>query len=85
MLTRRITLEEFKRHATAHPWIGMNGGEQRHIEHPICPRCERIALRGTGAKGSWTKDRIARCPACGTQFKATMVLNEYLREELYRR
>ena len=80
----RIGMEEYKRHASSHPWIGQNGGVDRHVEHPICPRCEKIALRGNGRKGSWEKDRIAACPSCGWHGKTTTRLNEYLQNQMYR-
>lgn len=80
MLINRIGVEEFKRHAGSHPFIGMNGGMNRHIEHPICPRCEKIALRDNG----WSKDRTCRCPSCGWKGRATVRLNEYIKEGMYR-
>lgn len=82
MLTNRIGLQEYKRHAASHPWIG---NMREHIEHPVCPKCEKIALRGNGRNGSWTVDRIAACPSCGWTGRATLVANEYIQEELYRR
>lgn len=81
-LTNRIGVQEYQRHATSHAWIG---SMREHIEHPVCPRCEKIALRGNGAKGSWNVDRIATCPSCGWRGKATTLLNEYIDEQLYRR
>lgn len=69
----------------AHPMIGGVDRSREYIEHPVCPRCEKIALRGNGRKGSWTQDRIATCPACHYQGPTTMVMKEYIQEELYRR
>lgn len=85
VLTSRISLQDWQRHATAHPMIGGVDKSRAHIEHPVCPRCEKIALRGNGKKGSWTKDRIATCPSCGYQGKTTLLVKEYLEEGLHRR
>ena len=82
MLFNRIGLKEYQMHATSHPWIG---NMREHIEHPICPRCEKICLRGNGQKGSWERDRIAACPSCGWHGRATTLANEYIQEEMYRR
>jgi predicted RNA-binding Zn-ribbon protein involved in translation (DUF1610 family) len=82
---RRIGVQEYQRHASSHPMIGGIGKVREHIEHPVCPQCEKIALRGNGRAGSWTKERIAVCPSCGWSGRATMIMNEYLQEELYRR
>lgn len=79
-LTNRIGLDEFKRHAASHPWIGQQGGVNRHIEHPVCPRCEKIALRDTG----WQSERRASCPSCGWRGRTTTTLNEYMKERMYR-
>jgi len=84
VLTRKITLDDWKRHAAAHPLIG-SSDERIYADHPICPRCEAIMLRGNGRKGSWGKHRIATCPACGYQGTTTLVMREYIEEELYRR
>ena len=80
----RIGVDEYKRHAGSHPYIGANGGMKRHSEHPVCPRCEKICLRGNGSKGSWEKDRFAVCPSCNWSGKTTLKLNEYIQEEMYR-
>lgn len=85
MLTNRISLQEWQRHSMTHPMIGGVEKAPEYVEHPVCPRCEKMALRGNGRKGSWTKDRIATCPACGYQGPTTMVMKEYIQEELYRR
>lgn len=85
VLTNRISLEDWKRHATSHPMIGGVQKADQMIEHPICPHCEKIMLRGNGQKGSWGKHRIATCPSCGYQGPTTLVLKEYIEEELYRR
>lgn len=78
MLTNRIGVGEWQRHAKSHPWIG---NEQRsHNEHPICPNCEKIALRHKG----WTKNRIARCPSCGWTGVATVLMKEYKQQQLWR-
>ena len=80
MLIRSIGVDEWKRHSHSHPWIGQIGGEKRTIEHPVCPQCEKIALRHHG----WTQNRIARCPACGWTGRATVMLNEYVENKMYR-
>lgn len=79
VLANRIGVNEWQKHARSHPWIG-EMDPRRTIEHPICPRCERIALRHIG----WTKDRIARCPSCNWTGRAEVVLNEYVERKLYR-
>ena len=80
MLTNRISVAEWKRHAHSHPWIGQIGGERRTIQHPICPRCEKVALRDKG----WERNRIARCPSCHWSGRAEVLLNEYVENQLYR-
>ena len=49
-------------------------------ENPMCPKCERVALRDTG----YTKDKIGHCPACGYRGKMLVTLNEYAKKKLYR-
>lgn len=80
----RIGLKEYQKHAMSHPLIVKSGNFNRHIEHPVCPRCEKIAMRGNGSKGSWEKDRYAGCTSCGWSGRATTVLKEYIQEEMYR-
>ena len=80
VLANRISVNEWKAYAHSHPWIGEIGGPRRTIEHPICPRCERVALRDKG----WTQNRKARCPSCGWSGRATILLNEYVEQQLYR-
>lgn len=83
VLTTRISVQEWQRHAAAHPWIGEKKTSE-YIEHPVCPHCERIALRGNGTKGSWGKDRIATCPSCGWRGHAPTIMREYVEDGLYR-
>lgn len=77
---RSVGIDQYKRHAGSHPWIGRAGGANKHIQHPVCPRCEKIALRDKG----WNTNRMARCPACGWSGRATKLLNEYLDDKMYR-
>ena len=49
-------------------------------ENPICPRCERVALRDIG----WTKGKIGTCPACGYTGRMDTTLNEYAKMKLYK-
>ena len=49
-------------------------------ENPICPRCERVALRDIG----YTEDKIGHCPACGYKGKMTVTLNEYAKQKMYK-
>lgn len=65
--------------------IGGVGKIPEYVEHPVCPRCERLALRGNGKKGSWGHQRIATCPSCGYQGPTTLVMKEYIKEELFRK
>lgn len=81
MIIRSVSPEQFKQHAGMHPWIGANGGSSKHVEHPVCPHCEKIALRDQG----WIENRKARCPACGWSGRADKLLNEYLEGNLYRK
>jgi len=85
VLTTRIGLQDWQRHAMAHPMIGGAERLPEYVEHPICPSCEKIALRGNGRKGSWGKERIATCPSCGYSGPTTLVMKEYIQEELFRR
>lgn len=76
--TNRIGLKEWTQHAKSHPWIGEEN--KSYSEHPVCPRCEKIALRHTG----WATNRIARCPACGWTGRAPTLVREYKRDKLWR-
>lgn len=73
----RIDVADWQKHAKSHPWIGT---EKAYTEHPVCPRCEKIALRHKG----WTANRIARCPACGWTGQATTLMKEYAQQKLWR-
>lgn len=81
MITRSVTMDQYKIHASSHPLIGGTGGIKKHIEHPVCPYCEKIALRTKG----WEVNRTAHCPACGWNGRADKLLNEYLQDNLHRR
>lgn len=48
--------------------------------NPICPRCERVALRTEG----WTDNRIAECPHCHYKGRMTVTLQEYADKMLYK-
>ena len=49
-------------------------------ENPMCPKCERVALRDIG----YSEDKIGQCPACGYRGKMDVTLNEYARRQLYK-
>lgn len=49
-------------------------------DNPICPRCERVALRDVG----YTKGKIATCPHCGFKGVMNVTLREYAEKHLYR-
>ena len=49
-------------------------------DNPVCPRCERVALRDTG----WSTDKIGRCPQCGYRGRMTVTLREYAEKHLYK-
>lgn len=78
MLTRSMGINDWQQHARSHPWIGED--KRSYNEHPICPKCEKIALRHIG----WTENRTARCPACGWTGRAPVLLREYTRDKLWR-
>lgn len=69
--------KKWQGHATSHPWLGE---KKSYIQHPICPRCERIALRDVG----WSTNRMCRCPACGWSGQASVLMKEYVNQGLYR-
>ena len=48
--------------------------------NPVCPRCERVALRDKG----YTENKIARCPHCGYHGRMDTTLAEYLGKEMYK-
>ncbi len=48
--------------------------------NPMCPRCERVALRDIG----YSKDKTGHCPACGFKGRMEVTLNEYAKRKLYR-
>lgn len=81
MIIRSVGVDQFKQHAASHPMIGRHGGANSHVQHPVCPACEKIALRDKG----WSQNRKARCPACGWTGRATKLLNEYIEDQMYRR
>ncbi len=78
ILTNRISAAEWQKHAREHPWIGEE--DKSYSENPICPRCEKIALRHKG----WTQNRTARCPSCGWTGRAPVLLREYKKEKMWR-
>ena len=49
-------------------------------DNPVCPRCERVALRDIG----YSKGKIATCPHCGYKGVMNTTLKEYAEGELYR-
>lgn len=80
---RDMQPQEVLKRASSHPWI-LEGVKPKDIpkeyrEHPICPSCERIALRDKG----WKEERWAQCPSCHRRFKAEKTLHEYIEEKLY--
>lgn len=58
---------------------GING-EKKLLALPVCPKCERVGLRDKG----WTDHKIMKCPHCGYSGKASHVLMEYIKDELYK-
>ncbi len=48
-------------------------------DNPVCPRCEKVALRDIGYK----EMKIATCPHCGYHGKMTVTLREYAKKMLY--
>lgn len=49
-------------------------------DNPMCPRCERVALRDIG----YSEDKIGQCPSCGYRGRMETTLNEYARLKLYK-
>lgn len=49
-------------------------------DNPICPKCERVALRDEG----WTDQKIGHCPHCGYKGKMNTTLKEYAEQRLYK-
>lgn len=49
-------------------------------DNPVCPRCERAALRDVG----WSEDRIGHCPYCGYRGRMPVTVGEYAQKELYK-
>lgn len=49
-------------------------------DNPVCPRCERVALRDEG----WSEKKIGRCPQCGYRGVMRVTLAEYLEKKLYK-
>lgn len=77
--SRGTSPEKFKQHAFSHSWLDQP--EMFYKDHPVCPRCESIALRDNG----WATERMARCPKCGWSGKALTLFETYTKEQLYRR
>ena len=49
-------------------------------DNPICPKCERVALRDIG----YQSGKIATCPHCGYKGRMDTTLKEYSQRELYK-
>lgn len=49
-------------------------------DNPVCPRCERAALRDKG----WSENRIGHCPYCGHRGYMPKTVGAYAAEKLYR-
>lgn len=49
-------------------------------DNPMCPRCERVALRAEG----YSEGKTAHCPACGYHGRAEVTLKEYAENEMWR-
>lgn len=49
-------------------------------DNPVCPRCERVALRDTG----YTENRTAQCPHCGYRGSMPVTLREYAEKMMYK-
>jgi ribosomal protein L37AE/L43A len=49
-------------------------------DNPVCPRCERVALRDVG----YTENRTAQCPHCGYKGKMEVTLSQYTGKKLYK-
>ena len=49
-------------------------------DNPICPKCERVALRDIG----WQENSIGCCPHCGYRGKMEVTLREYAKNKLYK-
>ena len=49
-------------------------------DNPICPRCERVALRDIG----YQSEKIATCPHCGYKGRMTTTLSQYAAGEFYK-
>ena len=53
---------------------------ERLRDNPVCPRCERVALRDIG----YTKEKKSTCPHCGYRGRMETTLGEYAKRELYK-
>lgn len=49
-------------------------------DNPVCPRCERVALRDTG----YAENRTAQCPHCGYRGPMPVTLREYAEKMMYK-
>lgn len=49
-------------------------------DNPVCPRCERAALRDKG----WADAKIGHCPYCGHRGPMPMTVKEYAEKQMYR-
>ena len=49
-------------------------------DNPVCPRCERAALRDRG----WAEEKIGHCPYCGHRGPMPITVGEYAENKLYK-
>jgi len=79
--------DDILKRAVNHPWLLDEGIPQEAIQramemkdNPVCPKCERIALRDIG----WSTERRARCPHCGWNGKADTLFETYIKQGMWR-
>jgi len=83
MIRSGTSVNTYLEHSMSDPMIQFymkNGGRQKLLSLPVCPKCERTGLRDKG----WAEHKIMTCPHCGFKGKATHQLSSYLREGMYR-
>lgn len=75
----KMAPQDFLKYAASNPMIREVPAEYK--DHPMCPGCEKIALRDRG----WNEHKWAQCPSCNRRFQAEVSLYEYMQDKLYRR
>lgn len=86
-------IEKYQKHAEQNPLIKFAKAQQQHTPSlPICPKCERIALRDVRdereIRSEYEVEDVRRlpitCPQCGFHGYTTVTARQYILKQLFR-